>query len=133
MLKNLLHGGRLVDEGDDAHLGVADRAEQRERLIDTRQKHRPQIARHRAMAGLLVVRRGSRCWRDGSRSQRRHRRAQRCIGRQHAVVAMAMRTWPWYQSGDPVDQLQRRQHQITGAVGAWLGTVIDQMLGIALV
>jgi hypothetical protein len=127
VLENLLHGGRLVDEGYDAHLGVADRAEQRECVIDARQKHGPQLAHHRTMAGFRVIHRRSRCRRYGGKGQRRYRRTLWHIGCQHAVVTIAIRSWPWHQDSAPVDQFQRRQHQITGPVGALLRSLIDQM------
>ena len=45
---------------------------------------------------------------------------------------MAVCTGRRHQRGDFVDQLQRREHQITRAVGAGLGVVVDQMFGIQL-
>ena len=41
-----------------------------------------------------------------------------------------MHPWSRQQGGQPVYQLQWRQHQNTGPVGTWIGKVIDQMLSI---
>ena len=45
MLQNLPHGTRFVDEGDAPQLGVTERAEQREDVIDARQQQGPPLAR----------------------------------------------------------------------------------------
>ncbi len=47
---------------------------------------------------------------------------------------MADRYPRWrHQCGKPVEQRQRRARQSAGPVGAWLGAVVNQRLGIALV
>ena len=43
---------------------------------------------------------------------------------------MAVRSGRWDEGCDFVDQRKRREHQITRAVGTWLGVVIDQMFFI---
>ena len=138
MVEDLAHGSEIIDEGDDAHLTVADRALQRKSLVDARQQHRPQIPGHGTMAGLFAGRRRSRRWRDGGRSERRHHSAQLRIGREHTIVAMTMRTRWRHQRGDLVDQFEWCQHQrrrtCAGRCSTHrLGIAIDQMLGIALV
>ena len=124
VVEDLAHGSEMIDEGDDAHGGVADRALQRKCLIDARQQHGLQIAGHGTMTGLLAGcprscrpakrhPRRARCWRwrNGGRGLRRHHRAQRRIGREHTIVAMAMSTRRRHQGGDLRDQFEWRQHQ----------------------
>mgnify|MGYP004247691551 FL=1 len=45
--------------------------------------------------------------------------AQRCVGCEHAVVAMAM-TPPWRrdQGGEPIEELAHREVELRGAIGA---------------
>ena len=45
--------------------------------------------------------------------------AQRCVGCEHAVVAMAM-TPPWRrdQGGEPIEELAHREVEVRGAIGA---------------
>ena len=50
-------------------------------------------------------------WRNGGRSLGGDRRPQSGIGREHIMVAMAMRTRRWHQGGDLRDQIQWRQHR----------------------
>jgi hypothetical protein len=75
VVEDLAHGSEIIDEGDDAHGCVADRALQRKCLIDARQQHGPEIARHGTMVGLFAGCRRSRRWRNGGRGERRHHSA----------------------------------------------------------
>jgi hypothetical protein len=42
--------------------------------------------------------------------QRGDRRAQRRVGRQHSVVAVAMPAWRWDQGSETLDQFERGKH-----------------------
>ena len=119
------------DEGDDAHLGVTERAGQREDFIDARQQHGPPIAGGGAV-GRIVGRAGGRR-RHGHRRQGGDGGAQGGVGGQHAVVAVAVDARRWHQRGNLVDQFERGQHQGAGSVRARLGDVVEQMLGVVLV
>ena len=95
MGKDALHRGGLGDEGDDAHVCAAVGADQRQGLEQPRQQQGPEIARRRSH----VAQRSSGRWvRLGGGAQVVSRIAPegdgRCtqgrVGREHAVVAMAV-------------------------------------------
>jgi len=131
VIQNLPHGTCIGDKSDDPHLRLTNRADQWQRFVDARQQHRPQIVRSGTARWCV-------CFGGFHRQRHDHRHRHRCcdggthrrIGCQHTVVTMAMRTGWWDERGNLVDQFQRREHQITRAIGAGLGVVVDQMLGI---
>ena len=47
---------------------------------------------------------------------RHHQRAQFGIRCQHAVEPDQVQPWPWHQRREPLHELQRRHHQVRGAV-----------------
>ena len=55
---------------------------------------------------------------------------EKSVGREYAVVTVAMRSGRWDEGCDFVDQFQRGEHQIARAIGTWLGVVINQMFVI---
>ncbi len=90
------HRGRLGDEGDDLHLGATVGAGQRNNLEQAGDEHGPQVARRGARRPILVIARCI-CARVGLRrgaarfpGQGGDLRAQRRVGREHAMVAVAM-------------------------------------------
>jgi hypothetical protein len=40
---------------------------------------------------------------------------------QDAVVAVAVDTWGWYETSEPLEKLNRREHELGAAVGCGLG------------
>jgi len=99
--EDLLDGRRLGDEGDDAQVGAAAGADQRQRLeqpsLFPSRQHRPQMPCWRAGCRLLVGRRNGlrRCLRAGRllAPVSGDCCAQRRVGRQHPVVAVAVPPW----------------------------------------
>ena len=90
----------------------------------------------RMLARIFASGHRSRRWRNGGRGLGGDRRPQRCIGRLHTIVAMAMRTRWRHQCGDLRDQFERRGHQRRRACRGCcsthrLGIAVDQMQGIA--
>ena len=47
---------------------------------------------------------------------RHHQRAQLGVGRQDAMEANQVQPGPWYQRRQPLHELQRRHHEVGGAV-----------------
>jgi hypothetical protein len=115
------------DEGNDAYLAPAQRAAQRQNLVDARQEQRPEDARGRALGGIPSW---QRCGRErGCRPrQGSDLRALGRIGRQHAVVAVAVQAWGRDQCGQALDQLQGRQPQLGAPIGLGLGEAIDELV-----
>ena len=56
------------------------------------------------------------------RDQGRDLVAQRRVGCEHAVIAMAVYAGRWHECGNPIDQLERGERQLGGRhrVAAWL-------------
>jgi hypothetical protein len=63
------------------------------------------------------------------RCQRGDRGAQRCVEREHAEVAVAVKSRRRHQSGDPIDQLHGGEKQRAGPARAGLGDLIAQAFG----
>jgi hypothetical protein len=129
----------LGDEGDQAHLPTAQRAQQREHFVDTGDQHRPQVMRLRAfgwrrfgLGGLAwpsgtalgapsVMLAGSACTTTclaGAASCHR-RSSERRIRCQHTKIAVAVGARRWHQRGNAVYQLQRCEGQLV-CLGATL-------------
>ena len=66
----------------------------------------------------------------GLSSEGRDLVAQRRVGCEDAVIAMSVHPGRRHQCGDSVDQFQRAERQLGGAVDLWLGQVIAEMLVI---
>ena len=101
-------GGGGGDEGDDAHRAATGRTHEWEHFIDAGEQQRPGVA------GGTTMRRFGRGWIGrwcGCRGRRGHREGsersvQRCVGREHAAVAVAMDARRRHQSGDAVEQFE---------------------------
>jgi len=72
---------------------------------------------------------GARRLLGGLLGERRDLVAQRRVGCEHAVIAMAMHTRAWHERGNPVDEFQRAERQLAGLVGLRLGQVIAEPKG----
>ena len=108
VLEDLARGTGRDDEGDDPHLGVTERAGQRQDCIDARQQHGPQIVGGGAVRRIL----GRAGGRHRHRCQRGDRSAQGGVRRQNSVVAVAVDSRRWHQRGNLVDQLERRPKSV---------------------
>ena len=64
----------------------------------------------------------------GRRGQGRDRRPYRSLGRQHAAVAVTVRTRGRYQCRQPLDEFQRREDQGSAPVRPRLGQRVQQSL-----
>lgn len=60
--------------------------------------------------------------------ERGERRAQGCIGRRDAVIALAMQARRPDEGGEPVAELAGSGPQVCASIGAGLGQVVDELL-----
>lgn len=119
-------GSGVGEEGEDAHGGSASRAAEREDLIDAREESSPTGASGEVQIGIggtgLIAGRG------GGRGRRigvigvgvchgDDARAQAGIGREDAVVAMAVDARGWDEAGECGEEFERGQHEQFAAVG----------------
>jgi len=125
MAKDALHWDGLGDEGDDAHVRPAAGTDQGQGLEQPGQQHHPEIARR----GSSIRRRGGRGCGELGRCARvvgqvtpqdDGRRPQGRVGREHAMVAMAMPPGRRDQRREMVDQLQWGERQRRGAIALGL-------------
>jgi len=122
---------RVGDEGDDPH-GTATRgAEQRKQLIDTSEQHRRSDASGVGGARLLGIEGGLRplaraqelggvCLGFGP-ADAGDGGAEFGVRGKDAVVAVAMDARGRYEASDPLEELNRREHELGAAVGRGLG------------
>src|SRR5450830_193343 len=114
VLQNFPHLGPVGDEGDEAHLGAAQWAQQREHLVDAGDQRRPQVVRWCAFGWLRLgwlwhhTRRTLTCaGLPGGLLRRcchgRHCIAQRRVRCQHPKVAVPVGAWWRHQSSNTVD------------------------------
>jgi hypothetical protein len=131
------NGNGVRNEGDDAHRSTAGRAHEREHLINPGDEGRPArgstaawgVSAGRAHVGLRV----ELAWRRLLHAtlltpELDDLIPKLCVGRQHAVIAVAMDAWWVNEQGEPLEELQRSEGESDGTIRCGTGETIDDAL-----
>jgi len=122
--------GRVSEKGEDLHGAAAGRTEERQDLVDSGEEHGPADTRGAGWARRLVQRAGGeRCGLGVGDAERVGRSstdgddggAQAGMGRQNAVVAVAVHPGRGHESDEALEELERREDDLGAPVGPTFG------------
>ncbi len=104
------------DGGDDLQFAAAVRAVLEVELEHPLEQPRPTQPHRAVVRTVRLALCGLRCLGTFVQPLRHHQRAHLGVRCQHAMESNQVQPWPWHQGCKPLHELQRRHHQVRGAV-----------------